>query len=81
MQVQLREYIRKTRFPDTQSIWAKIKNWTIDKMKEMRKDRRADQIAGSGQTASPCWRYPGRFQRWEAQIFSSFICYFSLQDI
>ena len=81
MQVQLREYIRKTRFPDTQSIWAKIKNWTIDKMKEMRKDRRADQIAGSGQTASPCWIYPGLFHQREAKKFSYFICYFSLQDI
>ena len=36
---------------------------TYGEMKEMRKDRRADQIAGSGQAASPCWRYAGRFHQ------------------
>ena len=53
MQVKLREYIRKTRFPI--NLGKDKKDCPIGEKKEMRKDRRADQIAGSGKTASPCW--------------------------
>ena len=48
-------------------------------MKEMRKDRRADQIAGSGQTASPCWisRPFPQMEGTNVLIFHLLLCQFA----